>query len=327
MDAMTVERVLVTGGLGMVGAFMCRALLANGYRPVIYDAATSTALVKDVIDQCDRVQASVTDLPAMLEAARTYRPVAIFHFGALVGPRVEQTPWNSINVNLMGTMTALECARLADIPRVLFASSKMVYGPVLDRHRHPRYDPVEESHPREPEKLYGKLKRSCEELGAHYANTYHLDVTALRFGSAYAPGKFGTHDKVSPVMGIIEAAIANRPFEIASGGDQRDDLCYSAESANGALAVLKTPLRPRSYRAYNIASGELISLKEMALILKELYPRWEASIGDGVDYRNSGTGYYFLMSTRKAQEEIAFRPLFDFRRAAIDYAETVRRLA
>lgn len=324
---MAAEHVLVTGGLGMVGAFMCRGLVANGYRPVIYDAGTSTALVRDVIGQCDLVQGNVTDLPAMLEAARRYRPAAIFHFGAQVGPRVEQVPWASINVNLLGTTTALECARLADVPRVVFASSKMIYGPVAERHRHPHYEPVEESHPREPVKLYGKLKRGCEDFGAHYAELYGLDVTALRFGSAYAPGKFGRHDKVSPVMAIIEAAMANRPYHVAAGGDHRDDLCYSAESANGALAVLKAPLRPRSYRAYNIASGELISLKEMAAVLKELYPGWEVSIGDGTDYRGIGAGYYFLMSTRKAREEVGFQPQFDFRRSAIDYAATVRRLA
>jgi hypothetical protein len=40
-----------------------------------------------------------------------------------------------------------------------------------------------------------------------------------------------------------------------------------------------------------------------------------------------GSGYYFLMSTDKARREIAFTPRFDFRRAAEDYYETLKRLA
>lgn len=54
---MAADHVIVTGGLGMVGAFVCRALLASGYRPVIYDAGASTALVSDVVAKCDLVQA------------------------------------------------------------------------------------------------------------------------------------------------------------------------------------------------------------------------------------------------------------------------------
>lgn len=80
------------------------------------------------------------------------------------------------------------------------------------------------------------------------------------------------------------------------------------------------------FRVYNIASGELISLQEMVDILKELYPSWKGEAGPGLDYRHMGVGYYFKMATYKAQAEIGFRPKFNFRSAAIDYAQTLARL-
>jgi UDP-glucose 4-epimerase len=321
------ERILVTGGLGMVGAFVCRALIASGRRPVVYDLGTSSARLKDIAAECDFVQGNVTDLPTLLGAVREHKAAAIMHFGGQVGPEVELNPWGSLNANLMGTTTVFECARLAGIERVIFPSSKMTYGPVAERHRHPHYEPVPEAHPREPLKLYGKIKRACEDVADHYAGRYGLDIIALRFGSAFAPGKFGRFGKVSPVMGLIEAAIAGRPMRIERGADQCDDLCYSGESANGAIAALGSPARPGSFRVYNIASGELISLARMIAILQELFPGWRGEAGPGLDYRDMGTEYYFLMSTQKAAAEIGFVPRFDFRKAALDYKETLARLA
>lgn len=320
------EKILVTGGLGMVGAFVCRALIASGRRPVVFDLGSSTARLKDIAHQCDFVQGNVTDLPTLLGAVREHEPAALLHFGAQVGPEVETNPWGSLNANLMGTVTVFECARLTGIERVIFPSSKMAYGPVAERHRHPHYQPVPEEHPREPLKLYGKIKRMCEDVAAHYAQRYGLDIMALRFGSAFAPGKFGRHGKVSPVMGLIEAAIAGRPMRIDHGAQQCDDLCYSGESANGALAALQSPRKPGEFRVYNIASGELISLARMIEILQELFPGWTAEAGPGIDYRDMGVEYYFLMSTRKAAAEIGFQPKFDFRKAVLDYQETLARL-
>ena len=197
---------------------------------------------------------------------------------------------------------------------------------MAEKHRHPTYEPVPEAHPREPLLLYGKLKRMCEDVADHYAQLYGLDIIALRFASAFGPGRFGLHARVSPVLELIEAAIANRPFRIECGAEQCDDLCYSGESANGFMAALDSVACPGRFRAYNIGSGELISLREMIAVLKDLYPSWSAEAGPGLDYRRLGAGYYFRMATRKAQTELGFKPLFDFRRAATDYAGTLRRL-
>lgn len=231
-----------------------------------------------------------------------------------------------LNTNLMGTATIFECARLAGIRHVIFPSSKMVYGPVAEKHRHPTYEPVPEEHPREPEDHYGNLKRACEALGTHYAQLYGLDIVALRSASVFGPGKFALHTRVSPVIALIEAAIANRPFRIASGADQSDEMCYTRDCANSVIAALDSAACPGKFRAYNISSGELISLRGMIAVLKELYPHWECETGPGLDYRGYGVPYYFRMATQKAQAELGFKAMFDFRRSVIDYADTLARL-
>lgn len=318
--------ILVTGGLGMMGAAVGRALLAAGMRPVIYDAGENTALIADVASGCTIERGDIRDLARMREAAQRHRPDAIVHLAGLVGPEVERDPALAIAVNFQGTVNALECARLEAIGRIMFMSSKMVYGPIAPRHRHPHYEPVPETHPREPVKLYGKLKRACEDVAAHYAARYALDVVALRCGSSFGPGKFGRNDQVSPVMGLIDAAFHGREFRIATGVDQRDDLCYVGDTAQAFVAALESKPRPGALRCYNVASG-VVSLAEMIATLRELFPGARIDAGPGLDYRNyGGVEYYFAMDTSRIRAELGFVPRFPFRAAVLDYCEALRRL-
>jgi UDP-glucose 4-epimerase len=325
-----VERVLVTGGLGIIGAFACRALLRASRQPVIYDTGSDTELIADTAADCVIENGDVCDLPRLMGVIAKHQPAAIFHVAGRLGATVERFPWLALNANLLGTATVFEAARLSGIQRVVYPSSRQVYGPVAEKHRHPRYDPVPESHPREPALLYGKLKRAGEDLADHYARLYGLDVIALRFASSIGPvprAKAGDPGTLSsPVLAMIESAMAQRPFRIDCGADQADDLCYAGEAANGFLAALQSAPRPGAFRAYNIGSGELISLGRMIEVVKELYPSWRGAAGPGLDYRRFGPGFYFMMATDRAQAELGFRPAFDFRKAVIDYAQTVERL-
>ena len=321
------DKVLLTGGLGIIGAFVCRALLEANCQPVVYDMGSDTKLIADVSDRCLIERGNTTDLPRLMEVIARYRPSAIIHLAGKVGASVERYPWSALDTNLIGTTTVFEAARLSGVTRIAFPSSRQVYGPVQERHRHPNYEPVTEVHPREPQLLYGKMKRMCEDVADHYAQLYKLDIVALRFGSAFGPGRLGTYSNASPLLAMTEAAIAGRPFRIACGADQYDELCYAGDYANGLVtATLSAPL-PGKLRTYNIGSGELISLREMIAVLKELYPGFDGQAEPGFDYRKLGIGHYFRLSSEKAKAEIGYKPKYDFRKSVIDYAETMARLA
>ncbi len=105
-------KVLVTGGLGMVGSHVTRALVASGRRPVVYDAGSDTHLIADVAAHCDIVQGAIEDLPRLMGLAREHHPTAILHFAGRIGAGVDQFPWSSLQTNLLGTVTVFECARL-----------------------------------------------------------------------------------------------------------------------------------------------------------------------------------------------------------------------
>src|SRR5690348_315880 len=102
------DKVLVTGGLGRVGSYVCRMLVAGSRQPVVYDAGSSLALIRDHAAECIVERGSVCDLPRLLEVISRYKPVAILHLAGLVDSSVEKFPWTSLNNNLLGTANVFE---------------------------------------------------------------------------------------------------------------------------------------------------------------------------------------------------------------------------
>src|SRR5262245_47726856 len=112
------NKILVTGGLGVIGAFVCRALLSTSQQPVIYDVGIDTKRIQDIASDCLIEHGDICDLPRLMGIISRYRPLAIAHVSGQVGPHVELLPWSSLNTNLIGTTTVFEAARLSGIQRI-----------------------------------------------------------------------------------------------------------------------------------------------------------------------------------------------------------------
>lgn len=158
--------VLVTGGNGALGRVLRDALPGIGWRVRSLDvtgAAASDALV-----------GSITDLDTVLLAAEGVD--AIVHLGGLARPGYEWQQY--LDVNIHGTWTVLEAARLQGVARVVLASSNHAVGYVARNDVDAAADV-----PARPDSLYGVSKAALESLGAFYADEYGLQTTSLRIGT------------------------------------------------------------------------------------------------------------------------------------------------
>src|ERR1700687_3560478 len=162
-------RVLITGGMGVIGAETSRKFVQEGHRPLIYARHRDEKLLADIVDRVDIELGDVLDLPRLLDLIKHHKVTHIVHAAAFVGAVSQANPALSVQVNVMGMVNVLEAARLTGVKRVVYTSAKGVYGPVLGEYGSPIYKPMPEDLPKNPKRIYD----SAQLMGAPLGLLYH----------------------------------------------------------------------------------------------------------------------------------------------------------
>jgi UDP-glucose 4-epimerase len=314
---MALRKALITGGTGVNGVWVVRLMLERGIEPVVFDWSPDFTFLKDMRDSFRFYRGDSRDLAALLRVIKETRPEAILHLAALMPEAAQGDPRTGFEVNAMATVTVLEAARLSDIGKVVFTSSKGAYGHVGGEYGHPTYRPLNEDYPARPVSVYDVSKVASEGMGLNYHRNYGIDFVALRFAGIFAPGKLARHGVLSIYGRIVENAMLGKPTRIARGAEQRDDNVYVKDVAQSIVLAAEAP--PTRSRIFHIGSGRLHSLPELASILKEIYPRAEIEIGPGLDYFGLGHNVYSLHDITRARTELGYEPKYDLLAAVKDY--------
>lgn len=319
--------VLVTGAFGVFGNQVLRRLVKEGIRPVGMSRNPDLSLVKDVVSSIDVARGDVTNIVDILSAIKKYKVKRIIHAANLIGA-AEADPWQGFQVGAVGTANVLEAARLMDIERVVYTSSKGAYGLITGgEHAFPRYKPVTEEHIRNPEydSIYAAAKVLGENVGWAYHDKHGVDFAALRFGHTWGPGKQARHGPLSIFSKIVENAMVGKPTKIAQGGDEKDDIVYLKDVGLGIVRACCAPSVPSMF--YNIASGRLVGLNDFTAAVRKVLPKAQIEVGPGLDYINYGHQRYSLYDISRAQSELGYQPEYvDVEKGVRDYVETMKAL-
>src|SRR6185369_7985155 len=147
-------KVLITGGMGVIGAETTRKFIKEGHRPVVLARHRDDSLIGDIADKLDFEQGDVLDLPRILQTIKKHKTTHVVHAAAFVGAVSAANPALSIQVNVLGLVNILEAARALNVKRVVFTSAKGVYGPVTGEYGSPTWKPMSEDLPAKPKRNY-----------------------------------------------------------------------------------------------------------------------------------------------------------------------------
>jgi len=169
-------KILIIGGAGYIGSHVARELLDRGHRVTVFDNFSS-GLKENIFPEEEVIPGDILDYPA-LEKAMAGSFDALVHLAAFkaAGESMLKPEKYSVN-NIAGTINILNAACAAGIRRLVFSSSAATYG-------EPRYLPIDEDHPTEPENYYGFTKLEIERFLAWYDKLKGLRFAALRYFNA-----------------------------------------------------------------------------------------------------------------------------------------------
>lgn len=252
-------RALVTGGAGFIGSNVVKLLISQGYSVVVLDNL-STGYMENLLlsRQMTFVKGDLRD-PAVLAQAMQGVDV-VFHLAASVGNvRSLQDPLFDSDVNVLGTLRVLEIARALGVRKLVYSSSAAIYG-------EPRYLPINEGHPAEPDSPYGVSKLAGEKQCLCYARLYGLAVVCLRYFNVYGIGQ--RYDAYGNVIPIFTSRLLNqRPIIIYGDGEQTRDFVNVSDVADANLLAAQTE---GVSGAFNVGCGTSIGIKKLSEILREI---------------------------------------------------------
>jgi nucleoside-diphosphate-sugar epimerase len=317
------KTVLVTGGTGFVGTYVCRLLgqqgqsaIAVGIEPlseeaqfVLGDAGATTRFVHgDVLD------------PAGLDAiCAAHAPEAIIHAAGLVGHDASlANPAKTYAVNVGGTVNVFEAARRANISKVLVISSNAAY------HRKER-DVFDETHPTtsiysgNPNAHYGASKMAGEQVALAYHTFHGMDALAIRISSVYG---FGMKPGQMQLKQIVEGAANNQTVAITSGGHVVRDYTYVEDSAAGIVAILNSDTRSIEQRVFNISRGELTSTFDIADSARSALPGASIDVsGEMTEFEKATLKQRAPLSSARAEKIFGSQSRSPLRQGIKRYAE------
>lgn len=324
--------ILITGA-GMVGAFAAGGLLARGETPVLYDISPPYAYLKAVLDlsKVKVVRGDILDIPCLMRTIQDNKVDRIIHTAGLLTAGVRDNPYAGISVNIGGTATVLEAARLSRCKRVVFTSSgTLYYNAFVDSIKGPyQEDFLMRTLSDRPKSIYPITKLTSEFIGLCYNDLYGVDFAAVRFAGVYGPW-IGQPSGIPGrlIDKFLKGAAAGRPVVI----DEPDfaftgklDLVYSKDAAESTvLACLADNLKTR---VYNIATGEVVSVDEIVSAVRQHFPDIAVDYKIGRDRGFSGYSARpnYPVDISCAGRELGYQPRFKLDAAIADYVSLIKQ--
>jgi len=257
---------LVTGSYGFIGSNLVKHLLGLGRTVVALGKGISNS--EDI--ECIRnnesrllipIFGSILDQSLIREIFKTYKFDTVYHLAGQSSPPLSWSqPLQTMEINFNGSVNILSGAiEAARTPSIVLVSSSAIYAPQKNA------TPIKESAECKPVTPYGVSKLAMDQLASIYTAVYGMRVISARPFFIIGPGKLNDvcSDWARNIVRIERGELNWLPVGLIEG-IARDFLSVS----DAVSALITISEKGVSGEAYNICSGEAVSLSNILEILK-----------------------------------------------------------
>lgn len=267
------NKILVTGAAGFIGARTTEVLLEQGMNVVGVDNLND---YYDVLLKEHRLSAlkenknfhfyhtDIEDIQAMHSIFEEHSFDAVINLAARAGVRYSQeNPFVYMTTNAMGTLNLLELMREFSVKKMVLASTSSLYaGQPL-----PFDEKLSVNTPISP---YAATKKAAEVMAYTYHYLYGIDVSICRYFTVYGPA--GRPD-MSPFR-FIKWIYEGTPITLYGDGTQARDFTFVDDIARGTIAALQ----PVGYEIFNLGRGDSPIMLNKMIEMIEKYTGKKACI-------------------------------------------------
>lgn len=301
-------KVLVIGGAGYIGSHVVKQLMKNNHEVTVFDNLSS-GLRQNLFKENDFIYGNIL-LPQDLDSAFEKGFDAFIHLAAFkaAGESMLVPEKYSVN-NISGTINIINSALKHNCKYMVFSSSAAVFG-------EPKYLPIDENHPKDPENYYGFTKLEIEKIMAWYDKLRGLKFAALRYFNAagYDTEGFpcGLEQNPANLLPVImETACGMRPKMKVFGSDYdtRDGTCirdyvHVTDLAIAHVKALDYISKNNESLIVNLGSETGSSVKEM---LEEARKITGKEIKADFVERRAGDPASLVASAKLAKEKLGWQ--------------------
>jgi nucleoside-diphosphate-sugar epimerase len=305
----SIDRVMVTGGAGYVGAMLVPALLDAGYEVNVLDLYL---FGDDVLAACRRrpglreIRGDIRDPAAVARGLEGSD--AVIHLACISNdPSFELDPALGRSINLDAFVPLVRASRDAGVKRFIYASSSSVYGVKAGVE-------VTEELSREPLTDYSRFKADCEDLlSKEQERGFAVATVRPATVCGYSP-----RQRLDVVVNILTNLGYNKGEISVFGGEQLRPNIHIGDMVDVYLLLLNAPADKIDGQVFNAGYGNhsVMQLAEMV----------RSKVGGHVELRvkptNDPRSYH--VSSRKIQQELGFTPRFPIERAVTDLIHAFR---
>ena len=246
------KKIVVLGGVGLIGTHLCRKLVGQGHEIYCVDTrdVASSPLLREVseMENFHYIRHNIVS-PFSIRCNEFYNLAA--------PPQVrydKSLPVETLKVHIEGAINTLETAR-SEFARVVFTSS----GSVASL---PARDCADDGRGTAAEAMASvEGKRAAEALHHAYACEYEVDARIARIFNVYGSGADPNDQRV--VMKMVAAALQNQDIVIYGNGEQLRTFCWVGDVADGLVLLMEKEPAAR-VETVDLGSDHEITIRALA---------------------------------------------------------------
>lgn len=306
---MKLNRVLVTGGAGYVGAMLVPKLLHRGYEVVVYDLYLYGDVFSGLKNKKKLIEVKGDIRDYKLLEKSLHDVDAVIHLACISNdPSFDLDPSLGKSINYDATVKLFTLAKAAGVKRLIYASSSSVYGVKEEEH-------VSEDLSLEPLTDYSKYKALCEPVLLKMQDDKFTPVV-LRPATVCG---YSTRMRLDLTVNILTIhALVNKKIMV-NGGSQKRPNIHIQDMVDAYILFLELPKNKIAGKIYNVGY-ENYSLDEIAEMVKQTLKDKTIVI----EHKPTNDLRSYKVSSEKIYRELGFKPKHSVEDAIGDIANAFR---